>query len=81
MFKPIDDSTPEGWGNFFLIRPVGNWQDGPKKFHPTIVQRVEGKFYTSMNELDPIYFGQDESPGDPGYSELEWAPMPVEWEC
>lgn len=72
-------NAPSEAYEFFLVRPQGNHPGRGGIFHPTIVQRIDGKFYTSDNELDPIYFGQDEPDDSPMKTTLEWKPLPADW--
>jgi hypothetical protein len=74
----IENAPSEAY-DFFLVRPQGNHPGRGGPFHPTIVQRIDGKFYTSDNELDPIYFGQDEPDDSPMKTTLEWKPLPADW--
>lgn len=62
---------------FFLVRPQGLHRGKP--WYPTIVQRVDGEFYTSDNELEPIYFGQNEADDHPMKTTLEWRHFPADW--
>lgn len=64
---------------FFLVRPKGLHPSHGKMFHPTIVQRIDGEFYTATNEFDPIYFGQNEADDHPLKTMLEWRPFPADW--
>lgn len=64
---------------FFLVRPKGLHPARGMVFHPTIVQRIDGKFYTAENELEPIYFGQDEADDHPLKATLEWRHFPADW--
>lgn len=62
---------------FFLVRPQGLYRGKP--FIPTIVQRFGGEFYTAGNELEPVYFGQNEAAGHPLKTTLEWQHFPSDW--
>jgi hypothetical protein len=73
------ENAPSEAYEFFLVRPQGTHPGRGGIFHPTIVQRIDGKFYTSDNELDPIYFGQDEPDDSPMKTTLEWKPLPADW--
>lgn len=73
------ENAPSEAYDFFLVRPKGVHPASGKVWHPTIVQRIEGKFYTSTNELEPIYFGQDETDDHPLKTTLEWKPLPADW--
>lgn len=73
------ENAPSEAYEFFLVRPQGTHPGRGGAFHPTIVQRIDGKFYTSDNELDPIYFGQDEPDDSPLKTTLEWKPLPADW--
>lgn len=77
-WQPIE-SAPTGWHNYFFIRPTGLYLASGKPFLPTIVQQVDGQFYESDNELDPVYFGQDEPEDSPFKQNLEWRPIPANW--
>lgn len=74
-WKPII-LAPTGWGNFFLVRPNGIHPGRGRPYLPTVVQYFDGKFYLPDNELEPVYFGQDEPEGHPLRAELEWMPLP-----
>lgn len=64
---------------FFLVRPKGRHLSRGRVFHPSIVQRIDGKFYTSTNEFEPLYFGQDEADDHPLKTTLEWRHFPADW--
>jgi hypothetical protein len=72
-------NAPSEAYEFFLVRPKGIHPGNGKPFHPTIVQRIDGDLYTSDNELDPIYFGQNEADDHPLKTALEWKPLPADW--
>ena len=72
------ENAPTEAYEFFLVRPKGVHPASGKAFHPTIVQRIDGKFYTSTNELEPIYFGQNESDDHPLKTTLEWRHFPAD---
>lgn len=73
------DSAPSGWKNYFFVRPKGLHPGFGEPFLPTLVQQVEGQFYAPDNELDPLYFGQDEPDDNPFKAVLEWRPIPADW--
>jgi hypothetical protein len=75
-WQPIDSTTPTGWGNYFMVRVKGEDPRRGKLWLPSIVQRVDDKYYVAENELTPVYFGQDEPENSPFYVELEWRPIP-----
>lgn len=77
-WRPIGDGAPDGWQNYFLVRPTGWNPCSGKSWIPTVVQRVEGKFYTPDNEIEPIDFGQDEPLDSPLRTTLEWHSLPPE---
>lgn len=72
-WKPID-TCPTGWGNFFLVRPKG--LHTTTGFTPTVVQCCDSQFYKPENELEPVYFGQNEPDNHPLKTELEWCLLP-----
>ncbi|QOG20435.1 hypothetical protein [Bradyrhizobium sp. SEMIA] len=73
------ENAPSEAYEFFLVRPRCLHPAKGKPFHPTIVQRIDGEFYTSDNELEPIYFGQNEDDDHPLKTTLEWKPLPADW--
>lgn len=64
---------------FFLVRPKGLHPATGMVWHPTIVQRIDGQLYTSTNELEPVYFGQNEADDHPLKTALEWRHFPADW--
>lgn len=73
------ENAPTKAHEYFLVRPRGLHPGKGQPFLPTIVQRIDGEFYTTDNELEPVYFGQDESEDHPLKTTLEWKPLPADW--
>lgn len=78
-WQPNLRNAPTEPGDFFLVRPRGLHSSRGKPFLPTIVQRIDGEFYTCDNEIDPVYFGQNEADDHPLKTTLEWQPLPADW--
>lgn len=69
--------SPDGFHEFFLIRPKGIDPRTGKHWIPTIVQRSGKDFYSPDNEIEPLYFGQNEAEDHPLKTELEWTDLPA----
>ena len=69
------ETAPTGWHNYFLVRVKGINPNRGEKYVPAVVQQVQGDFYFSENELDPIEFGQNMEHIQP-FPGLEWLPLP-----
>lgn len=75
------ENAPTEMHEYFLVRPKGIHPGRGGLFLPTIVQRIDGEFYATDNEVDPIYFGQNEADDHPLKTTLEWQPLPSNWTC
>lgn len=77
MYNQDMSKAPTGWHKFFLVRPLGIHPGSGEKYLPTVVQYVDGEFYGPMDELTPIYFGQNE-PIDSEFrcKGFEWCHLP-----
>ena len=75
-YKPVSEGHPEGWYNYFLVRPRGIDQRTSQNWVPTVVQFADGQYYAPDNELKPLYFGQNEPRDSPFRTELEWRELP-----
>ncbi len=78
-WKTDFSDAPSGHEKYFFVRPVGMHPAYGQPYLPTLVFREEGKFYTSENHLDPVYFGQDEPEDSPLRTTLEWTFLPSAW--
>lgn len=64
---------------YFFVRPVGFHPATGKRYLPSVVHRINGRLYAPDNEIEPLYFGEDEPDNHPLYQMLEWRPIPVKW--
>jgi hypothetical protein len=72
-------NAPSGWKRYFLVRPKGLHPALDIPPIPSVVQRFEGEFYGVENEIEPMYWGQNEPDDSPFKTTLEWRPLPYDW--
>lgn len=55
-WHPIEIAPTEEY-QFFLIRVKGNHPNFGRPYTPTVVQQIDGEFYTPSDELTPLVWG------------------------
>jgi hypothetical protein len=79
-WKLFGDGNPTEPYQFFLARRRGEHPGRGGRCCPVIVQMIDGKLYTSDNELDPLVFSHKDDQwqpcDDPMQCDLEWHPIP-----